>query len=66
MHASLSDIVADIAANSIEAGASNIRVSVVDENGTIELKASPASTTSGRSAWAFPSSSRRAMPAAAA
>ena len=38
MHASLSDIVADIAANSIEAGASNIRVSVVDENGTIELK----------------------------
>lgn len=38
MHASLSDIVADIAANSIEAGASKIRVSVVDENGTIELK----------------------------
>ena len=38
MHASLSDSVADIAANSIEAGASNIRVSVVDENGTIELK----------------------------
>jgi len=38
MHASLSDIVADVAANSIEAGAQLIRVSVVEANGLIELK----------------------------
>ncbi len=38
MHASLSDIVADVAANSIEAGAKLIRVSVTDADGLIELK----------------------------
>ncbi len=38
MHASLSDIVADVAANSIEAGAKLIRVSVVEADGIIELK----------------------------
>ena len=38
MHASLSDIVADIAANSIEAHAGLVRVSVVEENGTITLR----------------------------
>ena len=37
MHASLSDIVADVAANSIEAGAALVRVSVVEENGKIVL-----------------------------
>ncbi len=37
MHASLSDIVADVAANSIEAKASNVAVSVVEENGMIVL-----------------------------
>ena len=37
MHASLSDIVADVAANSIEAHAANVRVSVVEGNGVIEL-----------------------------
>jgi len=38
MHASLSDIVADVTANSIEAGASLVRVSVVEKDGMIELK----------------------------
>ena len=38
MHASLSDIVADVSANSIEAGAGLVRVSVVEKDGTIELK----------------------------
>ena len=38
MHASLSDIVADIAANSIEAHAGLVRVSVIEENGTITLR----------------------------
>ena len=38
MHASLSDIVADVAANSIEAGAKLIRVSVTDADGLIELR----------------------------
>ena len=37
MHASLSDIVADVAANSIEARASRVEVSVVEENGVITL-----------------------------
>ena len=37
MHASLSDIVADVAANSIEAGARNVRVDVVEEGGRITL-----------------------------
>ena len=35
MHASLSDIVADVAANSIEAGASKVEVSVVEADGTV-------------------------------
>ena len=38
MHASLSDIVADVSANSIEAGAKLVQVSVVERDGTIELK----------------------------
>jgi len=38
MHASLSDIVADVAANSIEAGAALVAVSVTERDGTIELK----------------------------
>ena len=38
MHATLSDIVADVAANSIEAGASLVRVSVTEGDGRIELK----------------------------
>jgi len=38
MHASLSDIVADVAANSIEAGSALVEVSVVEKNGAIELK----------------------------
>lgn len=37
MHASLSDIVADITANSIEAGAAHIELSVVESNGQIVL-----------------------------
>ncbi len=37
MHASLSDIVADVAANSIEAKAKRVEVSVVEENGMIVL-----------------------------
>ena len=38
MHASLSDIVADVAANSIEAHAAHVRVSVVEGAGVIELR----------------------------
>lgn len=38
MHASLSDIVADVAANSIEAGAALVQVSVTEGNGLVELK----------------------------
>ena len=38
MHASLSDIIADVSANSIEAGAALVQVSVVERDGTIELK----------------------------
>ena len=38
MHASLSDIVADVSANSIEAGAALVQVFVTEKNGTIELK----------------------------
>ena len=38
MHASLSDIIADVSANSIEAGAGLVRVSVVEKDGTVELK----------------------------
>jgi len=38
MHASLSDIIADVAANSIEAGARLVQVSVTEKDGTIELK----------------------------
>ena len=38
MHASLSDIVADVSANSIEAGAKLVEVFVVEKGGTIELK----------------------------
>jgi len=37
MHASLADIVADVAANSIEAGASRIGVKIVEEGGVIRL-----------------------------
>ena len=37
MHASLSDIIADVTANSIEAGAKRIRLSVLEENGRIVL-----------------------------
>ena len=37
MHASLSDIVADVAANSIEAGARKIRVLVAEEDGVVTL-----------------------------
>lgn len=37
MHASLSDIIADVAANSIEAGAARIGVDVVEESGVITL-----------------------------
>ena len=38
MHASLSDIVADVSANSIEAGAALVQVFVVEKDGMIELK----------------------------
>ena len=38
MHASISDIVADVTANSIEAGAMNIRLSVVEAEDRIVLK----------------------------
>ena len=38
MHASLSDIIADVAANSIEARAKKVVVEVVEENGTITLR----------------------------
>ena len=38
MHASLSDIVADVAANSIEAGAALVKVSVTEADGRIELR----------------------------
>ncbi len=38
MHASLADIVADVSANSIEAGAALVQVSVVERQGVIELK----------------------------
>ena len=38
MHASLSDIIADVSANSIEAGAKQVQVFVVEKGGTIELK----------------------------
>ena len=38
MHASLSDIVADVSANSIEAGAALVQVFVTERDGTIELK----------------------------
>jgi len=38
MHASLSDIIADVSANSIEAGAALVRVSVTEKDGMIELK----------------------------
>lgn len=38
MHASLSDIIADVSANSIEAGAKLVQVFVTETNGTIELK----------------------------
>ena len=37
MHASLSDIIADISANSIEAGAARIGVDVIEESGVITL-----------------------------
>ena len=37
MHASLADIVADVAANSIEAGASRIEVEVAEEDGLLRL-----------------------------
>ena len=38
MHASLSDIIADVSANAIEARAGLVRVSVTEANGTIELR----------------------------
>ena len=38
MHASLSDIIADVAANSIEARAKKVVVEVLEENGTIVLR----------------------------
>ena len=38
MHASLADIIADVSANSIEAGAGLVQVSVTEKDGTIELK----------------------------
>ena len=38
MHASLADIVADVSANSIEAGARLIQVFVIEKDGIIELK----------------------------
>ena len=38
MHASLSDIIADVSANSIEAGAALVQVFVTEKDGTIELK----------------------------
>ena len=38
MHASLSDIIADVAANSIEALAKKVVVEVLEENGTIVLR----------------------------
>ena len=37
MHASLSDIVADVAANSIEAGAAHVRVEIVEDGGLVRL-----------------------------
>ena len=38
MHATLSDIIADVAANSIEARATRVAVDVVEADGTIELR----------------------------
>jgi len=38
MHASLSDIIADVAANSIEARAALVKVSVIEKDGRIELR----------------------------
>ena len=38
MHASLSDVIADVSANSIEAGAALVQVFVTEKDGTIELK----------------------------
>ena len=38
MHASLSDIIADVSANSIEAHAGLVRVSVIEADGKIELR----------------------------
>lgn len=38
MHASLSDIIADVSANSIEAGAQRVQVLVIEKDGKIELK----------------------------
>jgi len=38
MHASLSDIIADVAANSIEAKAMRVSVSVIEKDGRIELR----------------------------
>ena len=38
MHATLSDIVADVAANSIEAGARTVRVNVIEASGVIRLE----------------------------
>lgn len=38
MHASLSDIIADVSANSIEAGAKLVQVFVTEKDGVIELK----------------------------
>lgn len=38
MHATIADIVADVAANSIEAGASEIAVEISDKNGRLTLR----------------------------
>lgn len=38
MHASLADIIADVSANSIEAGASHIEVTMLEKAGVVELK----------------------------
>lgn len=38
MHATLSDIIADVSANSIEAGAALVQVSVIEKDGTIVLR----------------------------
>jgi len=38
MHASLADIVADVSANSIEAGAALVKVDVIERDGLIELR----------------------------